>query len=194
LVDAAKSLYRQRLNAQLVGNDWRTWREHWRSLWDWTDSRLPLLADGSPDTTQEQSDAVHDLLAFLAEQMIELNQRKQAGAATFTSWLEQETGSSIDAWNGKTMIQGFWETPWATIERTLQKNRGTFAQVQGLRGKSGDAAMVPLLRSVQARWQQATNLLAPTLAAIAATDRLIDLLVYRLYGLTDEEIDLVERA
>jgi hypothetical protein len=90
------------------------------------------------------------------------------------------------------MVQGFWEEPWENVERTLQKNRGKYAQAQGLRGKAGDAAMAPLVRAARGRWQQATGALAPTLAAIIATDRLIDLLVYRLYGLTDEEIDLVE--
>ena len=30
------------------------------------------------------------------------------------------------------------------------------------------------------------------LARIAATDRLIDLIVYRLYGLTEEEVAVVE--
>jgi len=34
--------------------------------------------------------------------------------------------------------------------------------------------------------------LIPLKAKIAATDRLIDLSVYRLYGLTEEEIALVE--
>ena len=34
--------------------------------------------------------------------------------------------------------------------------------------------------------------LTPLKAKIAATDRLIDLIVYRLYGLTEEEIAIVE--
>jgi hypothetical protein len=52
--------------------------------------------------------------------------------------------------------------------------------------------MQPLLRATRTRWEHSRAALAPTLHAIAATDRLIDLLVYRLYGLTDAEIDLVE--
>jgi hypothetical protein len=34
--------------------------------------------------------------------------------------------------------------------------------------------------------------LSPLLASLAATDRLIDLIVYRLYGLTEEEVAVVE--
>lgn len=90
------------------------------------------------------------------------------------------------------MIHSFWEQPWEEIERALQKNRGRFMQTAGLRGKQADAALEPLLRVARGRLATATAALAPTLAAIAATDRLIDLVVYRLYGLTDDEIDLVE--
>jgi hypothetical protein len=32
----------------------------------------------------------------------------------------------------------------------------------------------------------------PLLQRLAATDRLIDLIVYRLYGLTEEEVAIVE--
>ncbi len=36
--------------------------------------------------------------------------------------------------------------------------------------------------------------LGPLLARIEETDRLIDEIVYKLYGLTDEEIGIVEQA
>lgn len=176
------------------GHPWRGWRERWTTLWGWAEARLPRLADGAPDAAGEQSDAVHDLLAHLAERMIALHKQKQAGAAAFTGWLEQETGSPVEEWSLKTVVQSFWEQPWEEIERALQKNRGKFLQTQGMRGKAADAALLPLLRVARGRWELASAALAPTLAAIAATDRLIDLLVYRLYGLTDEEIDLVEGA
>lgn len=192
LVDAAKTQYEQGLAVRVASGNWRAWRERWRALWDWAGARLPRQADGSPDTAREQSDAIHDLLAFLAERMIELHKQKQAGAAAFTGWLELETGSMIDEWSGKTIVQAFWEEPWENVERALQKNRAKFAQAAGLRGKAADGAVEPLMRAAKGRRLQATNALAPTLAAITATDRLIDLLVYRLYGLTDEEIDLVE--
>lgn len=52
--------------------------------------------------------------------------------------------------------------------------------------------MQSLLRAAQGHYEQGKTVLAPIIAAIQATDRLIDLLVDRLYVLTDEEIDLVE--
>ena len=36
--------------------------------------------------------------------------------------------------------------------------------------------------------------LNPVLERIARTDRLIDLIVYRLYGLTEEEVAIVDEA
>lgn len=192
LVAEAKALYEGGLAGQGGAEVWRGWRERWAGLWAWADARLPRGAGGAPDTEGEQSDTVHDLLAFLAERMIELHRRKQAGAAAFTGWLEEQTGSQVGEWALKTVVQSFWEQPWDEIERALQKNRGRFMQAQGLRGKAAEVALLPLLRAARGRWGEAAAALAPTLAAITATDRLIDLLVYRLYGLTDEEIDLVE--
>ena len=43
-----------------------------------------------------------------------------------------------------------------------------------------------------ARLSRAAEALAPLLTRIAATDTLIDRIVYALYGLTDEEIAVVE--
>ena len=187
LVEQARGLYEAGLTAGGgAPGDWRGWRDRWAGLWAWADQRLS--APGG-----EQSDAVHDLLASLAERMIALHKQKQAEAAEFTGWLERETRSRIEDWKLKTVVQSFWEEPWEEIERALQRNRGEFVQAAGLRGRSAEAALEPLVRAAQQRYQAARATLAPTTAAIAATDRLIDLLVYRLYGLTDDEIDLVEQ-
>jgi hypothetical protein len=132
------------------------------------------------------------MLAFLAECMIALHKQKQAEARGFTGWLEQHTSSALNEWKLKTVVQSFWEQPWEEVARALQQNRARFVQTQGLRGKAADAALEPLARAARLQWEQSSAALAPTLALIAATDRLIDLLVYRLYGLTDDEIDLVE--
>ena len=41
-------------------------------------------------------------------------------------------------------------------------------------------------------FQKSLSKLTPLKAKISTTDRLIDLIVYRLYGLTEEEIKIVE--
>jgi hypothetical protein len=45
---------------------------------------------------------------------------------------------------------------------------------------------------IRAAWETSMETLHPLLTDIAATDRLIDRIVYRLYGLTEEEIAVVE--
>lgn len=55
----------------------------------------------------------------------------------------------------------------------------------------------PSARAFQERlageYQASLDNLLPLKACLAATDRLIDLIIYRLYGLTAEEVAVVER-
>ena len=50
------------------------------------------------------------------------------------------------------------------------------------------------LERLRAEWEASMGKLRPLLARITATDRLINLIVYRLYGLTEEEVAVVEGA
>ena len=47
-------------------------------------------------------------------------------------------------------------------------------------------------RSLKKEYEASLAVLLPLKARLAATDRLIDQVVYRLYGLTEEEIAVVE--
>ncbi|WP_199247711.1 Eco57I restriction-modification methylase domain-containing protein [[Phormidium] sp. ETS-05] len=55
----------------------------------------------------EESDVIHDLLAYLAEQMTDLNQHKQAEIQGFLQWLESFIGSPIDNLTNKSKIQNY---------------------------------------------------------------------------------------
>lgn len=57
------------------------------------DSCLPKDAAGNFIPEQEKSDVVHDLLAFLAERMLEMNKQKQQEIRGFLSWLESYVGA-----------------------------------------------------------------------------------------------------
>jgi len=48
------------------------------------------------------------------------------------------------------------------------------------------------LEQIRTEWDDSMEKLQPLLARITATDRLIDLIVYRLYGLTEDEVAVVE--
>jgi hypothetical protein len=169
---------------------------------------LPKDADGDflafrPGATgaEEKSDVVHDLLAHLAEQMIELHKQKQARVDTFWADLEAAT----DAGTFEQLHEhGKWEQSLAKVPvcapyvdadsrstRHLDESLGwdadCYAAFVGL--LAGKRAVTPAVARVYDVHAPAYSALV---ARIAATDRLIDEVVYRLYGLTEVEIAVVE--
>jgi len=131
----------------------------------------------------EEADVVHDLLAYLAERMIEMHKEKQAEARGFLDWLAGYTGLPIDEWKLKSHVQAYWEHPWSELQRALSQNRGKMARdVEGREAQG----------KIKREFEDSMAKLKPLLARIEATDRLIDQIVYRLYGLTEEEIAVVE--
>jgi hypothetical protein len=135
------------------------------------------------DGPVEQSDVVHDLLAHLAEQMMALNKEKQAEIKGFLSWLETSLGCPVDDLSGKTYVRAYHERNFDELLSTLKKNRRRIQPDLDRRGP---------LEALRAEWGASMGKLRPLLARLAATDRLIDLIVYRLYGLTGEEVAVVE--
>lgn len=146
------------------------------TLGHWLDARL--TAD------PEQSDVVHDLLAHLAEQMIAMNKEKQAETRGFLGWLADYTGLPIEDWTLKTSLKAYYKQDWAEMRRVLDRNRRKSTKVNVKGREASD-----LIRD---EWEASVEKLQPLLARIAATDRLIDLIVYQLYGLTKEEVAVVE--
>ena len=55
----------------------------------------------------EESDVVHDLLAHLAEQMIEMNKEKNEEIKSFLEWFEREIGVQIDSLTNKTKLKQY---------------------------------------------------------------------------------------
>jgi hypothetical protein len=162
-------------------------------LGQWLAERLPQKPDGAfrvaesresgPDIEREQSDVVHDLLAHLAEQMIEMNKQKQAIVNGFLGWLEVEIlNGSVEEQKNKTKIKAFHEADFESLLEVLKKNRVVPSPCPS---RIRDA--------IQKEFNVAMEKLRPLKAKIAATDRLIDLVVYRLYGLTEGEVTVVEK-
>lgn len=146
----------------------------------------------------EQSDVVHDLLAFLAEEMIRLNQEKQKEIKTFLSWLEAELeiqpdkkgNTGIEALSGKTKLKNYLgdyqkgesELPFEEFWKILKKNKNRI-------GRPLSHEFMAQLREAYERSIAKLHLIKERLRL---TDALIDQIVYRLYGLTEEEIQIVE--
>lgn len=135
--------------------------------------------------TPEQADVVHDLLAFLAEQMIEMSEARQAEVRGFLDWLEREVGANVDDLKNKTKLKDYHEGAFERLLEVLKENRRSFT-------------IDPSRREFQGRLEKehgnSLAKLGPLKARIEATDRLIDQIVYKLYGLTEEEIVLIESS
>ena len=133
--------------------------------------------------TPERADVVHDLLAFLAEQMISLNRQKQQEVGGFLTWLERKIGAAVDDLANKTRLRAYHEHDMTGLLDVLRQNR---------RKLKIDPEARATQEAIDGEFTKSLEKLTPVKANLAATDRLIDQIVYRLYGLTETEIKLVE--
>jgi hypothetical protein len=132
-----------------------------------------------------RSDVIHDILAFLAEQMIEMNKIKNEEIKGFLKWLEREIGGTIEDLNGKTVIKDYHElNDIEAILDVLKKNLHKLNKVD-----PSDREFQELLEK---QFHRSISILAPLKKKITATDNLIDQIVYKLYDLTQDEIKIVE--
>jgi len=146
----------------------------------WLDARL--------SAEPEQADVVHDLLAHLAERMIEMHQQKQAEVKGFLGWLADYTGRPVDDWVLKTYLRQYYEHDWAEMQRILKRNQRKLPKVD----LEVDAYRNEPAQKIREAWETSMESLRPLLKDIEATDRVIDCIVYELYGLTEEEVGVVD--
>jgi hypothetical protein len=130
--------------------------------------------------------------------MIDLNKQKQAEVKRFLSWVEKrlriqpknDGATGIDSLTGKTVLQGYLgdyqkgedELPWREFHYRLYQNRNRYT-----------VSLSDVEGEIQHEYEKSLETLLPIKHELARTDALIDKIVYRLYGLTDEEIELIER-
>jgi hypothetical protein len=160
------------------------------------------LVDERLSADPEQSDVVHDLLAHLAERMIAMHQEKRARVEAF--WLDLE--GVTDAGTFETVRhRGKWErTLWNRSEACRpfvgQESRSTRHLDESLGWSEGAfktfvralAGRVPNLSELVGVYRAHGPAYGRLAARIQATDWLIDQVVYKLYGLTEEEMAIVE--
>jgi Eco57I restriction-modification methylase/TaqI-like C-terminal specificity domain len=134
-----------------------------------------------------RADVVHDLLAFLAERMMAMNQEKRTTAKQFLTDLKDFHDIDARALNPKTKLDEFWRLEALDLFAHLRKNARRLEE-QNVRLSEKDED------KIRSRFVTAKEALLPLEAQITFTDQLIDQIVYRLYGLTPEEIKIVEGA
>lgn len=134
---------------------------------------------------RNRRDIIHDILAYLAKQMIETNKQKWGETKSFLSWVEREIGAPVENLSNKTAIEEYHENTFDKLIEVLKKNKKKLS-------------IDPHRREFQDRlrkeFDESVKKLTPLKAKIQETDALIDQIVYKLYGLTDEEIKTVEES
>lgn len=133
----------------------------------------------------ERTDVVHDLLALLAERMIAMNRQKRMIAKQFLTDLRDFHGIDAHALNPKTKLDEFWKLEAIDLFAHLNKNVRRLEEQKASLGKEDQD-------KIRSRFVTAKESLMPLEAQIEFTDQLSDQIVYRLYDLTAEEIELVE--
>ena len=123
------------------------------------DACLPKDEAGNFIADQERSDVVHDLLAFLAERMLEMNKQKQTEIKGFLGWLESYLGAKVEDLTPKTkarrattstITRAFWRCSKRTarswqVDPARREPRSLRAEFEGSMGK-----LVPLRETDQA--------------------------------------------
>ena len=84
----------------------------------------------------------------------------------------------------KTKIQEYYKLQFDELLAILKKNKRKL--------KDYDPALRKPQERLRAEFAASVDKLKPLMERIAETDELIDQIVYRLYGLTQEEIRIVE--
>lgn len=153
-------------------------------------SSVDLLLEKSGGK-QEQADVVADLLGFLAQRMTKLHHERQEEVGSFLRWLEERLGRPVDELTGRGRIEEYYKYSETDLLTTIQKNHPSkvaMSVAEPVRYGATNRAR----ETIREGYQRSMKRLSPLLQQIELTDRLIDLVVYRLYGLTPNEIQLLE--
>jgi len=126
------------------------------------------------------ADVVHDLLAFLAERMMAMNQDKRMTAKQFLTDLRDFHNIDACALNPKTKLDEFWKLQAAEVFAHFRANKVRISQSDE--------------EKIRERFSKSKSALVPLDSQIAFTDQLVDQIVYLLYKLTPEEIKTVDSS
>ena len=112
-----------------------------------------------------------------------MNKAKGEEIRGFLRWLEREIGVEVDALQNKTAIQSYFDLSFERLLEILRRNR---------RSITIDLSDRNFQESLEREFTRSRETLDPLLTRIQGTDHLIDQVVYQLYGLDADEIEIVE--
>jgi hypothetical protein len=119
--------------------------------------------------------------------MVEMNKAKNTEIKAFLNFVESEIGASVDTLSNKTLIQEYYANDFTKFVDVLVKNKSKIKEGYNPKSRAHHDTLKDWYDSSVAK-------LNPLMKKIEATDTLIDQIVYKLYGLTKDEIAVVEGA
>ena len=142
----------------------------------------------------EQADVIHDFLAYLAEQMIELNKQKQTEIKGFLTWLARLIGTDIDNLTNKSKIQNYLGDYY---KQKQADNHLTLDELIDILKKNNKKIKIDISgrkeqETLAKEYQASLNTLLPIKKQLKQCDWLIDEIVYKLYKLTPAEKAIIE--
>ncbi len=153
-------------------------------------SPIIKLVQHSTPHSPVNMDAARKTLAYLAKQMTQMHKKKQKLVSNFLGWLSGSLldGVELDELAGKTQLRAYFICDAEELTRVLRKGKNQ--KVLSSHGVNPNTtAFFSMLKEEHEKNLSKVN---PLFKRITATDHLIDQIVYKLYGLTDDEIAIVE--
>ena len=155
-----------------------------RSFERWNDFLQERLS-----ATPGESDIVYMLLDYLADCLLKMHREKHKAVRNFLEWVGSPIGLgvSLGTLANRARFEKFYKQPMLGTTDDCEELERVFA-----RNKvkiDGDQ-----LVRFRAEYEKAARTLTPLLQRAAATDALIDFITYMLYGLSQDEIALVEKC
>lgn len=145
-------------------------------------SQLPIR---TIDFSNPEDKKMHDKMVKLVQNMLDAQKRKQEITQNYITWLESIIGAKVDDLTNKETIRD--PVKLKNIDELIKlliKNR---KKLKGFAPKRLAAQ-----QEITDDFNQCKAQIDSIAAEISKTDREIDSLVYKLYGLTSEEIEIVE--
>jgi hypothetical protein len=110
--------------------------------------------------------------------MLDLYKERLAAHAQFRDWLRDNQSVPVDSFKPKAALDDFHTGSYEDFAAWMNKNKREIAYHDDPKYRAAFTHASTEVQGIEAR--------------IAATDRLIDRIVYALYGLTENEIAIVE--
>jgi hypothetical protein len=145
---------------------------------------VAILKWAEAELLENRNDVIHDFLAYLARQMVAMNNVKQTLVKGFLDWLEKEiVKGSVDGLKNKTKLKEFDAHSEDTFFEVLKENKCI-----------PDPTPSKIRNLIENEFSQTMAQLGPLKDEIKSTDQLVNQLVYKLYNLGEEDIQAIERS